>query len=223
MNILLIGKPGSGKGTLSNDLKNVLPVFHMSTGDLLREEVRKGTLLGQKIDALISKGQFADIDTVFELVNTAMQEHQDKVILMDGFPRDVSQVERFLQHNHIDLVVVKEADDQTVFQRITGRLMHPGSGRVYHAVTMPPQVTGMDDVTGEPLITRDDDKAEFVQRRLDTFHSVTEPIIDFVRQHGIAPIIYIPEDADREAGVRMVMNTIYEIQRDLSASSSLHP
>lgn len=218
MNILLIGKPGSGKGTLSNDLKNVLPVFHMSTGDLLRDEVRKGTALGQQIDALISKGQFADIDTVFQLVSNAMEEHQDKIILMDGFPRDVSQVERFLQHNRIDLVVVKEADDQTVFQRITGRLVHPGSGRVYHAVTMPPQVTGVDDVTGEPLITREDDKAEFVQRRLDTFHRVTEPIIAFIQQHDIAPIIHIPEEAGRDAGVQMVLNTIYDIQRDASAS-----
>lgn len=223
MNILIIGKPGSGKGTLSQDLKKYVDLFHLSTGDLLREEVKKGGPLADAIHARISQGQFAELSTVLALVDNAMDEHKGSIMFLDGFPRDVPQLELFLQKHTLDLIIVKEADDQTVFNRITGRLVHPASGRVYHQKTMPPRISGKDDVTGEDLVIRDDDKPEFVQKRLDTFHAVTEPIIAYAQDNKIAPIIFIPESASREIGVDLVVNTIYELQRDMAAQNSPQP
>jgi adenylate kinase len=184
MNILLLGKPGSGKGTITQELKKE-GFLQLSTVDLLRAEEATGSELGKEIAALSALGKFSTDETIFKLVNKFLAENEGSSIIFDGFPRNLSQAEKCLEMGIIfDKVFSIDVSDEKVKERIVNRRVHPSSGRVYNTVTMPPKVEGIDDITGEPLLHRTDDRAEVLDKRLQNFRELTEPIIGLLQENG---------------------------------------
>lgn len=180
MNILFLGKPGSGKGTITKRLE-ADGFLHLSTGDLLRAERDRGTELGKEIGQLIDGGNFVPDEMIFNLVDNYLIENAGKNIVFDGFPRNLAQAQKCIEKGIIfEKVVVLEVPDELIKDRIVNRRVHLASGRVYNTKTLPPKVEGLDDVTGEPLIQRDDDKEEVIGKRLDIYKNVTEPIAQFL-------------------------------------------
>lgn len=200
MNILLIGKPGSGKGTLSYALKQYDAIAHLSSGDMLREEIASGSTLGQEIASYIDQGHFAPEALVTAMIDGRMKNTQKEVLLLDGFPRNVAQLEKFLTKHVIDLVVYTECSDELITQRITGRSIHQASGRIYNDTFAPPKVAGLDDVTGEPLFRRPDDNIEALKKRLAIYEQETAPMLPYLAERNVS-ILTLGPDADIEKSV----------------------
>lgn len=196
MNILFLGKPGSGKGTLTQKLIDD-GFLQLATGDLLRTEESSGSELGREIGELLAKGKFATDDMIFFLVDSFLEKNNDKSIIFDGFPRNVAQAEICLERGIVfDKIFSLEVTDEKVKERIVNRRVHPQSGRVYNTVTMPPKVEGIDDITGEPLIHRKDDYLDVIDNRLQNFKELTEPIINLLESRG-----YFINKIDAEAPI----------------------
>ena len=180
MNILFLGKPGSGKGTITKRLEND-GFIHLSTGDLLRAERDKGTTLGKEIGKLIDGGNFVSDDMIFNLVDNFLEENKSKNVIFDGFPRNLAQAQKCIEKGIVfEKVVVLDVPDELIKDRIVNRRVHLASGRVYNTKTLPSKIDGIDDVTGEPLIHRDDDREEVIAKRLEIYKNVTEPISQFL-------------------------------------------
>ncbi|KAL4192940.1 hypothetical protein AMTRI_Chr06g196820 [Amborella trichopoda] len=180
--VILVGPPGSGKGTQSPVIKDEYCLCHLATGDMLRAAVVAKTPLGIKAKEAMDKGELVSDDLVVGIIDEAMKKPScQKGFILDGFPRTVAQAEKLdemleKQGTKIDKVLNFEIDDKILEERITGRWIHPSSGRTYHSKFAPPKVLGLDDVTGEPLIQRKDDTAEVLKSRLEAFHRQTEPL-----------------------------------------------
>ncbi|XP_022729690.1 adenylate kinase 4-like isoform X1 [Durio zibethinus] len=189
--LILIGPPGSGKGTQSPMIKDEYCLCHLATGDMLRAAVAAKTPLGIKAKEAMDKGELVSDDLVVGIIDEAMKKPScQKGFILDGFPRTVGQAQKLdemleKQGVKIDKVLDFAIDDGILEERITGRWIHPASGRTYHTKFAPPKVPGVDDVTGEPLIQRKDDTAAVLRSRLDTFHKQTEPVIDYYSKKGI--------------------------------------
>lgn len=189
--VILIGPPGSGKGTQSPLIKDEFCLCHLATGDMLRAAVAAKTPLGVKAKEAMDKGDLVSDDLVVGIIDEAMKKPScQKGFILDGFPRTVVQAQKLdemlqKQGAKIDKVLDFAIDDSILEERITGRWIHPSSGRSYHTKFAPPKVHGLDDVTGEPLIQRKDDTAEVLKSRLEAFHRQTEPVIDYYAKKGI--------------------------------------
>lgn len=184
--ILLLGAPGAGKGTQAQMIMNLFGIPQISTGDLLRAEIKSGSEFGKEIEGIMQSGNLVSNDIVARLVKGKVESPECKEgYLLDGFPRNIEQV-KILEENGIglDLVIEFEVPDEVIEERITGRRSHPASGRTYHIKYNPPKVEGVDDVTGEPLVTRADDTAEVVKNRLEVYHSQTAPIINYYKEQA---------------------------------------
>lgn len=193
MNLIFIGKPGSGKGTLSQQLKSD-NYIQLSTGDLLREEVALNTDLGKKLKKILAVGGFADDNTVIGMVDTFIKNNSNKNIIFDGFPRNLKQAEIMVNKNiKIDAIIYFDVSDDVVIERIINRRVHLPSGRVYNIKTLPPKVENKDDITGEQLTQRDDDKLEVITSRIETFNKTTQPISEFLQSKSI-PILVLNTD-----------------------------
>ena len=181
MKIILLGMPGAGKGTQSRFLIERYGIPQVSTGDMLRAEIKAGTALGRKAQHYMDRGELVPDQLVIELVKKRVaQPDCAQGFIVDGFPRTVAQAEALRDAGiHIDFVVEIEVDDGEILRRMTGRRVHPGSGRTYHVDFNPPREPGRDDITGEPLIQRPDDNEETVRRRIATYHSLTKPLIAY--------------------------------------------
>ncbi|QGX41576.1 adenylate kinase [Permianibacter aggregans] len=181
MRIILLGAPGAGKGTQAQFIKDRYGIPQISTGDMLRAAVKAGTPLGLQAKAVMDAGQLVSDELIIALVKDRLSQSDcEKGYLLDGFPRTIPQAEA-MRANGIDVDHVVEfvVPDEEIIERLSGRRVHPGSGRVYHLQNHPPKVEGKDDETGEPLVQRDDDKEETVRKRLDVYHSQTKPLIEF--------------------------------------------
>jgi adenylate kinase len=181
MRLILLGPPGSGKGTQATFIKEKLSIPQISTGDMLRAAVKAGTPLGLAAKKVMDAGGLVSDDIIIGLVKERLKQPDCKNgYLFDGFPRTIPQAEA-MRNFGVDLDYVLEIDveDDEIIQRMSGRRWHPGSGRTYHIRFNPPKVEGRDDVTGEPLIQRDDDKEETVRKRLDIYHSQTKQLVDY--------------------------------------------
>ena len=181
MRLILLGPPGAGKGTQASFIRERFRIPQISTGDMLRAAVKAGNPLGIAAKKVMDAGQLVSDDIIIGLVKERLRDHDcGNGCLFDGFPRTVPQAEA-MRHSGVDLDFVLEidVDEDEIIQRMSGRRVHPGSGRVYHVKFNPPKVPGKDDVTGEPLIQRDDDKEETVRRRLQVYRQQTRPLVDY--------------------------------------------
>ena len=183
MKIILLGAPGAGKGTQSNFLKEKFKIPQISTGDMLREAVSDNSELGQKVKVFMDSGQLVPDQLIIDLVKERIQKNDcNNGFLFDGFPRTIPQAEALLAADiNIDFVIEINVSDEVIIERLSGRRVHPKSGRIYHIKYSPPKNEGLDDVTGEPLIIRDDDSRETIVKRLHTYHQQTEPLINFYK------------------------------------------
>lgn len=164
------------------------PTFHhVSTGDLLRQNVRAKTALGQKAKEYMEKGHLVPDNLMIELVMDDATPFLEKghSLLLDGFPRNLDQAKALEEVTHIDVVVNLDIPTEVIVERIADRWIHPASGRVYSYSYRPPKVKGLDDETGEPLVQRDDDKPESVRQRLTAYDEVTAPLVDYYQNHGV--------------------------------------
>ena len=181
MRILLLGAPGAGKGTQAAFIKDKFNIPQISTGDMLRAAVRAGTPLGLKAKKVMEAGELVSDDLIMVLVKERIRQDDCRQgYLFDGFPRTLGQAEAMQQEGiEIDCVVEIVVADEEIIKRLSGRRVHPGSGRVYHIEFNPPQRPGKDDITGEALIQREDDKEETVRKRLQVYHEQTSPLVRF--------------------------------------------
>ena len=181
MKLLLLGAPGAGKGTQANYLKEKFGIPQISTGDMLRAAVAAGTPLGLEAKAIMDAGGLVRDDIIIGLVKERIaQPDCANGFLFDGFPRTIPQAEAMKEAGvFLDYVVEIDVPDEEVLKRMTGRRVHPASGRSYHVVFNPPKTAGLDDVTGEPLIQRDDDREETVKKRLEVYHAQTEALVGY--------------------------------------------
>ncbi len=181
MRIILLGGPGAGKGTQAQFITEKFGIPQISTGDMLRAHVKAGTELGKQAKKIMDEGGLVSDDIIMGMVKERIAQDDCKNgFLLDGFPRTIAQAEALRDAGvKIDAVVEIDVPDEEIVKRLSGRRVHPGSGRTYHVLYNPPKEEGKDDVTGEPLIQRDDDKEETVRKRLEVYHRQTEPLVGF--------------------------------------------
>ena len=184
MRLILLGGPGAGKGTQANYIKENYQIPQISTGDMLRAAVKAGSDLGKKAKEYMDSGGLVPDDVIIGLVKERIKEADcQKGFLFDGFPRTIPQADAMKEAGvPIDAVVDIDVPDGEIIKRMSGRRVHLSSGRTYHVVFNPPKVEGKDDVTGEPLIQREDDKEATVRKRLEVYHDQTEPLIDYYKK-----------------------------------------
>jgi adenylate kinase len=184
MRLILLGGPGAGKGTQANYIKEKYQIPQISTGDMLRAAVKAGTELGLKAKEYMDSGGLVPDEVIIGLVKERIKEADcAKGFLFDGFPRTIPQADAMKDAGvAIDAVVEIDVPDEEIVKRMSGRRAHLASGRTYHVIYNPPKVEGKDDVTGEPLVQRDDDKEDVVRKRLDVYHAQTEPLVNYYKQ-----------------------------------------
>jgi adenylate kinase len=181
MRLILLGPPGAGKGTQAKHLTEHFGIPQISTGDMLRAAVQAATPLGRAAKKVMDAGQLVSDDIIVGLVKDRLREPDcAKGYLFDGFPRTIPQAEAMKAAGvPIDFVLEIDVDDASIIERMSGRWVHPGSGRTYHVRFNPPQVAGKDDATGEDLIQRDDDREETVRKRLSVYRTQTRPLVEY--------------------------------------------
>jgi len=181
MRVILLGAPGAGKGTQANLIKEKFGIPQISTGDMLRAAVKAGTPLGVAAKKIMDAGGLVSDEIIINLVKERINDKDcANGFLFDGFPRTIPQAQAMKDADiRIDYVVEIDVADTEIIQRMSGRRVHPASGRTYHIVFNPPKVSGKDDVTGEDLVQRPDDAEETVIKRLNVYHEQTMPLVDY--------------------------------------------
>ena len=181
MRLILLGPPGAGKGTQANYIKGKFAIPQISTGDMLRAAVKAGTPLGLAAKKVMDAGGLVSDDIIIGLVKDRLQQPDCQTgYMFDGFPRTIPQAEAMKEAGvSIDYVLEIDVPDGEIIVRMSGRRVHLASGRTYHVKFNPPKAEGKDDVTGEPLIQRDDDREETVRKRLEVYHAQTEALVDY--------------------------------------------
>mgnify|MGYP005821683055 CR=1 FL=1 len=181
MRIILLGAPGAGKGTQAQFLMAKFGIPQISTGDMLRAAIKAGTDLGKKAKEVMDAGQLVSDELIIGLVKERIAEDDCKAgFLLDGFPRTIPQADAMKENGvSVDSVIEFEVPDEVIVERMGGRRVHPGSGRVYHIVYNPPKVEGKDDETGEDLQIRPDDEEATVRKRLGIYHDQTKPLVNY--------------------------------------------
>ena len=181
MRLILLGAPGAGKGTQANFIKEKYNIPQISTGDMLRAAIKAGTELGLAAKKVMDAGGLVSDDIMIGLVKNRLQEADcANGYLFDGFPRTIAQADAMKDNGiNVDYVLEIDVPDELIVERMSGRRTHQASGRVYHTKFNPPKVADIDDVTGEPLVQRDDDKEETVKKRLSVYHNQTEVLLGY--------------------------------------------
>ena len=190
MNVIMVGPPGSGKGTQGPLIRDDLCICHLATGDMLRAAVAAGTPIGKEADAVMKRGELVSDELVINLIGENLDNPEcERGLLLDGFPRTTTQAEKLdtmlsARKMNIDRVLEFNVDENALAERIEGRRVHVASGRSYHLTFNPPKVAGKDDITGEDLIHRKDDTREALAKRMASYHKQTVPILDYYRNKG---------------------------------------
>ncbi|KAI0081437.1 adenylate kinase [Panus rudis PR-1116 ss-1] len=201
---ILMGPPGAGKGTQAPRIRDEFCVCHLATGDMLRDQVAKKTKLGQEAKKIMDAGGLVSDDIMVGMIKDQLENNQacKNGFVLDGFPRTVPQAEKLdsmleSRKEKLDSVVELVIDDQLLVSRITGRLIHPASGRTYHKEFNPPKKPMVDDVTGEPLVQRSDDNVEALRKRLAVYHTQTGPVVEYYKKKNL----WHPVDAAQSPSV----------------------
>ncbi|KAF2463639.1 adenylate kinase-like protein cytosolic [Lindgomyces ingoldianus] len=201
--MILMGPPGAGKGTQAPKIKEKYCVCHLATGDMLRAQVAKKTALGREAKKIMDAGGLVSDEIMVNMIKSELEGNVEckNGFILDGFPRTVTQAEKLDEmllssRKPLEHAVELQIDDALLVARITGRLVHPASGRSYHKIFNPPKEAMKDDVTGEPLIQRSDDNADTLKKRLSTYHQQTSPVVAYYQKTGI----WKPIDASQEPG-----------------------
>ncbi len=217
MKLILVGPPGAGKGTQANFIKDQYSIPSISTGDMLRTAVSSGSELGVKVKRVMDSGGLVSDDLILDLIKKRIRRDDCKNgYLFDGFPRNIAQAKGVTEANiEINFIIEIQVDDREIIKRISGRRIHPGSGRTYHIEFNPPKEENKDDITGEPLSQRDDDYEEAVKERLRLYHDKTAPLIEYysskssnnekdrithLKINGMRPVNAVSEDIIRGLG-----------------------
>ena len=213
MKIILLGPPGAGKGTQAESICGNYGIPHISTGNMLREAVEAGTKLGLEAKSLMDAGILVSDDVIVGLVEERISADDcSDGFLFDGFPRTIPQAKALIERDiNIDAVVEIDVPDQEIIDRMAGRRMHPASGRNYHIIFNPPKNEGKDDITGEDLILREDDKPETVKDRLKVYADQTSPLVVFYSNLSVSSQLkYI-----KVSGTATPSNVTQQILKDL--------
>jgi len=184
IHIVLLGTPGAGKGTQAQELSKEYKIPIISVGDMLRETLKKETSISRKIKAIMAQGNLVPDDIVLNLVKKRINEKDcNRGYIFDGFPRNISQAEELNKSKiKLDYVIEISVPDNDIVDRLSGRWIHLKSGRTYHVKSNPPKTPGKDDITGEKLVQREDDKKETILNRLKVYHEKTEPLVKFYQE-----------------------------------------
>lgn len=201
MRIVLLGAPGSGKGTQCKSIVDKYGLLHLSSGDILRQERAAGSALGKKAQKFMDAGALVPDDLIIEMMTKAIKKAPAAGYILDGFPRTVKQAEALdktlaLADKSIDIIINLEVNDKVVESRITGRRSCPKCGAVYHVKNMKPKKDGLCDKDGEKLVQRPDDTIEVVANRLKTYHQQTEPLVEYYKKSGTVFDINAEKDVE---------------------------
>ncbi len=195
MRVILLGAPGAGKGTQANFITKTFNIPQISTGDMLRAAIKAETPLGLEAKAVMARGELVSDKLIINLIKERLQQDDcENGFLLDGVPRTIPQAQALVDEGiDIDYVVEIHVPNEVIINRMSGRRIHQPSGRTYHTVYNPPKTEGLDDITGEPLIQREDDKPETVKARLEVYEHQTKPLIDFyeTRAKSIETLQYV--------------------------------
>lgn len=186
MNLVFLGPPGAGKGTIASVAKDYLGVPHISTGDLFRSNIKNETELGKQVKAILASGGLVPDEITISMVENRLKEDDcANGYILDGFPRTIKQAEALSKMSNVDGVINFVLSEEEIIKRLSGRRMCKSTGRTYHILFNPPKVEGKDDETGEDLIQRDDDKPEAISHRLEVYNESTAPLIDYYKNKGL--------------------------------------
>ena len=186
MNLVFLGPPGAGKGTIAKVAKEALGVPHISTGDLFRANIKNETELGKRVKEILASGGLVPDEITIKMVENRLSESDcEKGYILDGFPRTIPQAEALSKMSNVEGVINFVLSEEEIIKRLSGRRMCPSTGRTYHILFNPPKVGGIDDETGEPLIQRDDDKPEAIRHRLELYNEATAPLIDYYKAKDV--------------------------------------
>lgn len=186
MNLIFLGPPGAGKGTIAAIVKDAYKIPHISTGDLFRANIKNETELGKQVKEILASGNLVPDEITIKMVGNRLSESDaNDGYILDGFPRTIAQADALASMSDVDYVVNFVIERETILKRLSGRRVCKSTGRTYHILYNPPKVEGIDDETGEPLIQRDDDKEEAILNRLDVYEKSTAPLIDYYKKKGL--------------------------------------
>ena len=186
MNLVFLGPPGAGKGTIAKVAKEALGVPHISTGDLFRANIKNETELGKRVKEILASGGLVPDEITIKMVENRLSESDcEKGYILDGFPRTIPQAVALSKMSNVEGVINFVLSEEEIIKRLSGRRMCPSTGRTYHILFNPPKVEGIDDETGEPLIQRDDDKPEAIRHRLELYNEATAPLIDYYKAKDV--------------------------------------
>lgn len=210
---MLLGCPGAGKGTQAQYIIDAFNIPQISTGEMLRNAIQNKTALGEKVKLIMDKGELVPDDIIIDLVKARISEPDClNGFILDGFPRTLKQANALEQQGiNLDLVIEIAVPDQVIIERMSGRLIHPASGRVFHKVYNPPKEANTDDITGEPLIQRSDDNEETVRQRLSIYHEQTEPLVTFYQHKSTSDINSIFKKIDGTQTVAEIQKQIHDL------------
>lgn len=197
MNLVFLGPPGAGKGTIASVAKDYLGVPHISTGDLFRSNIKNETELGKQVKAILASGGLVPDEITISMVENRLKEADcANGYILDGFPRTIKQAEALSKMSTVDGVINFVLSEEEIIKRLSGRRMCKSTGRTYHILFNPPKVEGKDDETGEDLIQRDDDKPEAISHRLEVYNESTAPLIDYYKNKGLVLDLFCTNDPE---------------------------
>lgn len=186
----MLGAPASGKGTMSSRIVQHFKVAHLSSGDKLRLHMNSGSELGKAVASYVHSGKFVPDDVMISMIDKEIETIGNKNWLLDGFPRTLQQAEKLQEAHPVNLVLYLDVPIPVILKRVENRWVHMSSGRVYNLGFNDPKVPGKDDVTGEPLSKRDDDRVDIVKVRLERYLNANEPILEYYQKMGILKSFY---------------------------------